>query len=122
MANKKKPTKIAEPKTPAEKICEGVDPNIKAQAVTLANAVLVMQEKIETQIPIYKQMPLAQQVTVGHRGDNAQEQPRDAGVPSNRSRLRERAKQFGKYTRQQEDGAGSLTDRRPASALRHRLT
>lgn len=65
MASKKKPTEIITPKTPAEKICEGVAPGIKAQAVTLANAVLVMQEKIETQIPIYKQMPLAQQVTVG---------------------------------------------------------
>ena len=46
-------------------MCEGVAPTIKAQAVTLANAVLIMQEKIEQQIPIYKQMPLAQQVTVG---------------------------------------------------------
>jgi len=52
-------------RTKAEEMCEGVAPDIKAQAVTLANAVLVMQEKIETQIPIYKQMPLAQQVTVG---------------------------------------------------------
>lgn len=76
-ATKKKTVKQAEPKkqtkpkaivkslTPAELMCEHVQPNLKSQAVTLANAVLTMQEKIEQQIPIYKQMPLAQQVTVG---------------------------------------------------------
>lgn len=53
------------PRTKADEICQDVAPGIKAQAVTLANAVLTMQEKIEQQIPIYKQMPLAQQVTVG---------------------------------------------------------
>lgn len=62
---KKKPTEIITPKTPAEQMCENVNPAIKSQAVTLTNAVLAMQEKIEQQIPIYKQMPLAQQVTVG---------------------------------------------------------
>lgn len=62
---KKKPTEITKPKTPAEQMCENVNPAIKSQAVTLTNAVLAMQEKIEQQIPIYKQMPLAQQVTVG---------------------------------------------------------
>ena len=49
----------------AEKICANVSVDIKPQAVTLADAVLAMQEKIEQQIPIYKQMPLAQQVKVG---------------------------------------------------------
>ena len=39
--------------------------DIRPQAVTLANAVLAMQDKIDQQIPIYEQMPLAQQVTVG---------------------------------------------------------
>lgn len=39
--------------------------NIKDQVETLKKAVLTMQEKIEQQIPIYKQMPLAQQVKVG---------------------------------------------------------
>ena len=51
--------------TQAEKICANVSAGIKPQAVTLANAVLAMQAKLEEQIPIYKQMPLAQQVTVG---------------------------------------------------------
>ena len=51
--------------TDAEKICANVSADIKEQAVTLANAVLTMQSKIEQQIPIYKQMPLAQQVKVG---------------------------------------------------------
>lgn len=60
-----KPKEIVKPLTPAEQICSNVEPKLKSQAVTLANAVLTMQEKIEQQIPIYKQMPLAQQVTVG---------------------------------------------------------
>ena len=51
--------------TQAERICANVSADIKPQAVTLANAVLAMQAKLEEQIPIYKQMPLAQQVTVG---------------------------------------------------------
>ena len=62
---RKKPEEIVKTKTPAEQMCENVAPNIKSQAITLANAVLTMQEKIEQQIPIYKRMPLAQQVTVG---------------------------------------------------------
>lgn len=51
--------------TDAEKLCKNVTPSLKEQAITLTNAVLAMQEKIEQQIPIYKQMPLAQQVKVG---------------------------------------------------------
>ena len=51
--------------TQAEQICAHVSKDLKPQAVTLANAVLAMQDKIDQQIPIYEQMPLAQQVTVG---------------------------------------------------------
>ena len=51
--------------TKAEQLCAGVNPDLKAQAVTLANAVLTMQEKIEQQIPNYKTADLAQEVTVG---------------------------------------------------------
>lgn len=51
--------------TQAEQICANVSADIKSQAETLANAVLAMQAKIDQQIPIYEQMPLAQQVTVG---------------------------------------------------------
>lgn len=53
------------PMTKAEEMCKNVAPDIKTQAITLANAVLTIQDKIEQQIPIYKQMPLAQQVKVG---------------------------------------------------------
>lgn len=49
----------------AEKICANVNADIKPQVETLAKAVLAMQSKIDQQIPIYEQMPLAQQVTVG---------------------------------------------------------
>lgn len=76
MATTKKKTTKAKPKTKpravrpmpkskAELLCEGVSPELRAQAVTLANAVVTMQEKIEQQIPIYKNEPLAQAVTVG---------------------------------------------------------
>lgn len=51
--------------TQAEQICANVSTDIKPQAITLANAVLAMQNKIDQQIPIYEQMPLAQTVTVG---------------------------------------------------------
>ena len=51
--------------TEAERLCKNVNIKIKPQAITLANAVIAMQEKIEEQIPVYKQMPLAQQVKVG---------------------------------------------------------
>lgn len=51
--------------TQVEKICANVSADIRPQAVTLANAVLAMQNKIEQQIPLYEEMPLAQQVTVG---------------------------------------------------------
>lgn len=49
--------------TKAEEICE--NKNIDEQAVTLAEAVLALQEKVQTQIPVYQKMPLAQTVVVG---------------------------------------------------------
>lgn len=48
-----------------ERITAGVAPDLQAQAVTLADAILAMQEKITTSIPQYKEMPLSQTVTVG---------------------------------------------------------
>ena len=49
----------------AELLCSKVSPELRPQAISLANAVLTMQEKIEQQIPIYKDEPLAQMVTLG---------------------------------------------------------
>ena len=51
--------------TEAEKICANVSKDIRPQVITLTNAVLAMQGKIDQQIPVYDQLPLAQQVTVG---------------------------------------------------------
>ena len=51
--------------TTAEILCSEVQDNIKPQAMTLANAILAMQEKIEQQIPVFGKMPLAQTVRVG---------------------------------------------------------
>lgn len=46
-------------------MCSTVSKDIRPQAITLANAVLAMQDKIEQQVPIYKDAALAQKVTVG---------------------------------------------------------
>ena len=51
--------------TQAEKLCLGVNPTIKKQALTLANAVIAMQEKLDQQIPRLKDMELYQEVKVG---------------------------------------------------------
>ena len=51
--------------TQAEKLCANVSADLKPQAMTLAKAIVALQEKIEQQIPIYDQMPLAQTVKVG---------------------------------------------------------
>ena len=51
--------------TQAEKLCSKVKPDLRPQAITLTNAVFAMQNKIDQQISVYQQMPLAQQVTVG---------------------------------------------------------
>jgi hypothetical protein len=47
----------------AKRMCSGVDKKVKEQAVTLASAVIAMQEKIDSQIEVYNEMPLAQTVT-----------------------------------------------------------
>ena len=46
-----------------EKLCQGVKPELRQQAMTLANAVLSMQEKIDEQIPTYKSAEMYQEVT-----------------------------------------------------------
>ena len=47
----------------AAALCKKVNKNIKSQAMTLARAVLAMQDKIEEQIPVYKDLKLAQLLT-----------------------------------------------------------
>ena len=46
-----------------EKLCERVDEDLKPQVVTLARAVAALQDKIETQMDLYKRSPLGQVVT-----------------------------------------------------------
>ena len=48
----------------SETLCKDVDPSIRAQAVTLADAVFAMKEKIELHIPELKEMPLSLEVKV----------------------------------------------------------
>ena len=50
--------------TEAELMCQGVNPRIKKQAVTLAESVLTLQNKIIQQTPAYEKAPLFQEVTV----------------------------------------------------------
>lgn len=49
--------------TRSQELCAGVKPDLRELAETLANAVLAMQEKIEKEIPAYKDSPLAQELT-----------------------------------------------------------
>ena len=56
--------------TQASKICAGVDKKYKKQAVTLAKAVLALQDKVEQQLPIYESMPLYQVLTTA-QGESA---------------------------------------------------
>ena len=51
--------------TEAELMCQGVNPKIRKQAITLANAVLTLQNKIIQQTPEYENAPLVQKVIVG---------------------------------------------------------
>lgn len=72
-AKKTPQVKIPEPKvevapvqpSQAEIICSNVKDDIRPQAVTLANAVLAMQSKIEQQIPKYKRTAFDQKVKLG---------------------------------------------------------
>ena len=47
----------------AQEMCQNVSPEIKDQAITLAEAVLALQRKIEKQIETYDELPLAQMLT-----------------------------------------------------------
>jgi len=51
--------------TQAELMCKGVNPKIRSQAITLANAVITLQNKIIQQTSEYESAPLVQKVTVG---------------------------------------------------------
>ena len=51
--------------TQAELMCKGVNPKIRSQAITLANAVITLQNKIIQQTSEYESAPLVQKVIVG---------------------------------------------------------
>ena len=55
--------------TEAELMCQGVDPKIRNQVITLANSVLTLQNKIIQQTPAYEKAPLFQEVMV-NTGEN----------------------------------------------------
>ena len=61
------PVPVLETYTPsqAEKMCKGISPALRPQAITLAESILTLQRKIEKQTPIYETEPLVQEVTVG---------------------------------------------------------
>ena len=54
----------------AAALCRKANKDIKSQALTLARAVLAMQDKIEEQIPVYKGLELAQSLTTA-QGETA---------------------------------------------------
>lgn len=45
-----------------EVLCKGVNPTLKPQVETLAEAVIALQDKIEAELPRYKDEPLSQEV------------------------------------------------------------
>lgn len=45
-----------------EVLCKGVNPTLKPQVETLAEAVIALQDKIESELPRYKEEPLSQEV------------------------------------------------------------
>ena len=47
----------------AKALCKNVSKDIRPQVVTLANAVLAMQQKIDKELEDYKDMPLVQILT-----------------------------------------------------------
>lgn len=66
-AKKPKPVPVIEKimtPTQAELMCMGVNPKIRAQAITLANAVITLQNKIVSETEAYNKAPLFQEVTV----------------------------------------------------------
>lgn len=101
----------------AEQLCAGVNPQLKAQAVTLANAVLTMQEKIEQQIPIYKDEPLAQQVTLGSGEQTLRANPM---VQEFRATVRDYATALDNLEEILESKAGA-SGPSPVEALRNRF-
>lgn len=67
-AKKPKPVPVIEKimtPTQAELMCKGVNPKIRSQAITLANAVITLQNKIIQQTSEYESAPLVQKVIVG---------------------------------------------------------
>ena len=61
------PLPVLETYTPsqAEKMCKGISPALRPQALTLAQSLLTLQKKIEQQSPTYETEPFVQLVTVG---------------------------------------------------------
>lgn len=61
------PLPVLETYTPsqAEKMCKGISPALRPQALTLAQSILTLQKKIEQQSPTYETEPFVQLVTVG---------------------------------------------------------
>lgn len=51
--------------TRAEEMCANIREELRPEALTLANAVLTLQNKLESQRPVYEDALLAQSVTVG---------------------------------------------------------
>ena len=61
------PLPVLETYTPsqAEKMCKGISPALRPQALTLAQSILTLQKKIEQQSATYETEPFVQLVTVG---------------------------------------------------------
>ena len=73
-------------------LCKDVPPEIRPEIRTLAKAVKALRDKIEEQIPVYKQSPLAQTLTTT-QGEKALKV--NPAAPEFRSTVRDYAQALG---------------------------
>lgn len=112
------PLPVLETYTPsqAEKMCKGISPALRPQALTLAESILTLQKKIEQQSPTYETEPFVQLVTVGTGETIMRSNP---FVQEFRATVREYASTL-KAFKELVDAKGKSTESSPLDNLKSR--
>lgn len=112
------PLPVLETYTPsqAEKMCKGISPALRPQALTLAESILTLQKKIEQQSPTYETEPFVQLVTVGTGETIMRNNP---FVQEFRATVREYASTL-KAFKELVDAKGKSTESSPLDNLKSR--
>ena len=112
------PLPVLETYTPsqAEKMCKGISPALRPQALTLAQSILTLQKKIEQQSPTYETEPFVQLVTVGTGETIMRSNP---FVQEFRATVREYASTL-KAFKELVDAKGKSTESSPLDNLKSR--